>query len=73
MFAASARTIEAHQATIIVTKILAHVGFRVIDDDGFCQKVILVICVLVHFLVITIQVKAAFENRKKSLENSGQH
>jgi len=38
LFTAAARTEEAHQATLVVTKILAHVGFRVIHDDEFDQK-----------------------------------
>ena len=38
-FAASARTPEAHEASLIIMKALAHTGFRVIDDDGFFKKV----------------------------------
>ena len=39
LFAASARTKEAHAATLVVIKALAHTGFRVIDDDKFFQEV----------------------------------
>ena len=39
LFAASARTKEAHAATLVVIKALAHTGFRVIDDDKFFEEV----------------------------------
>ncbi|KAF8523619.1 hypothetical protein JB92DRAFT_3259752 [Gautieria morchelliformis] len=39
LFAASARTQEAHEASIVITKALAYVGFRVIDDEEFFKKV----------------------------------
>ena len=39
LFAASARTEEAHEATLKVIKGLAHTGFRVINDDKFFEEV----------------------------------
>ncbi|KAF8481373.1 hypothetical protein JB92DRAFT_3149256 [Gautieria morchelliformis] len=38
-FAASARTQEAHDASLVIAKALAHTGFRVIDDSQFLDKV----------------------------------
>jgi len=38
-FAAAARRKEAHEATLVVAKMLAHVGMRVLQDDGFLEKV----------------------------------
>jgi hypothetical protein len=39
LFAASARTEEAHVQTLKVIKGLAHTGFRVINDDKFFNAV----------------------------------
>ena len=38
-FTHSARTEEAHEATMIVTKALALTGVKVILDDGFFEEV----------------------------------
>jgi hypothetical protein len=38
-FTKSAGTKEAHEATLKVTKALAHTGFRVIADDSFFKEV----------------------------------
>jgi hypothetical protein len=38
-FTASAKTAEAHEATMTITKVLAHIGFRVLDDDAFFSEV----------------------------------
>lgn len=38
-FTASAATPEAHEASLVIMKALAHTGFRVIDDDEFFSKV----------------------------------
>ncbi|KAG2130084.1 hypothetical protein BD769DRAFT_1639553 [Suillus cothurnatus] len=35
----SARSQAAHDATLVVSKALAHVGMRVITDDGFLHQV----------------------------------
>ena len=39
MFSSYLELQEAHEATIVVTKGLAHTAFRVIDDDTFFEKV----------------------------------
>ena len=39
LFTAAARGKEAHEATLVVTKMLAHVGMKVLQDDGFLEKV----------------------------------
>jgi metal-dependent amidase/aminoacylase/carboxypeptidase family protein len=38
-FTDSARSQAAHDATLVVSKALAHVGMRVITDDGFLHQV----------------------------------
>ena len=38
-FAHSARTEEAHEATILITKALALTGVKVIMDDGLFEEV----------------------------------
>jgi hypothetical protein len=38
-FTESARTKEAHKQNMLVTKALAHTGFRVLDDDKFYEEV----------------------------------
>jgi hypothetical protein len=38
-FTAAARRKEAHEATLVVAKMLAHVGMKVLQDDGFLEKV----------------------------------
>ncbi|KIJ55799.1 hypothetical protein M422DRAFT_24314 [Sphaerobolus stellatus SS14] len=38
-FTDAAKTEEAHEITINITKVLALMGFRVIDDDAFFEKV----------------------------------
>ena len=30
---------EAHEATLVMTKTLAHVGMKVLQDEGFLEKV----------------------------------
>ncbi|KAF8587929.1 amidohydrolase [Ramaria rubella] len=39
LFTAAARTQEAHDASMVIAKALAHTGFRVINDDEFFEKV----------------------------------
>ena len=39
LFTAAARRKEAHKATFVVSKMLAHVGMKVLQDDGFLEKV----------------------------------
>jgi len=41
LFTVSARTQEAHDASIVIAKALAYTGFRVIDDEAFFKKVTL--------------------------------
>jgi hypothetical protein len=43
-FTASAGTPEAHEASLVVTKALAHTGFRVINDNDFYEKVNKCLC-----------------------------
>jgi hypothetical protein len=38
-FTKSAKTPEAHKATMTVTKVLALTGFRVLDDEDYYLKV----------------------------------
>jgi hypothetical protein len=38
-FTAAAKTPEAHAATMVVAKALAHTAVRVLDDDEFYQEV----------------------------------
>jgi len=38
-FTAAARRKEAHEVTLVVTKTLAHVGMKVLQDEGFLEKI----------------------------------
>ena len=38
-FAVAARRKGAHEATLVMTKMLAHVGMKVLQDKGFLEKV----------------------------------
>ena len=38
-FTVAARRKQAHEATLVVTKTLAHVGMKVLQDEGFLEKV----------------------------------
>jgi hypothetical protein len=39
LFTAAARRKKAHEATVVVAKMLAHVGMKVLQDDGFLEEV----------------------------------
>ena len=39
LFTTAARRKEAHEATIVVAKMLAHVGMKVLQDDAFLENV----------------------------------
>ena len=69
LFAASASTEEAHKATVVIVKALAHVGFRVIDDDEFFTKVSILSFwseFSAGFLMLACQMKASFEKQKNT-------
>jgi hypothetical protein len=63
-YARAAATQEAHDATIVTTKGLAATGFRVIYDAAFFQEVGSLAYFVGHFLLMSFQVKEAFDAQR---------
>ena len=73
MFTASARTQEAHDASLVIIKALAHTGFRLVDDNEFLNKVmpmhdkVVSCCRFTNSLATSLEVKCSFEKQKMEM------